>query len=503
MIGCQADLGAGWDGALYDESRRRTTLARPAPDVLEKARKPLGEWNDYRIRAEGSRIRIWLNGVQTVDYTETAADIAMTGIVAVQIHGAATAVVRYKDLVIEELPATADPRPKPAFRFEPGDLIALVGGSNIERTLFNGSLQLQFVASQSEAKLRVRNFGWEGETVFEQWRGAGQAEQLDGLRQAGERRHQEAAGSTSWRQQRDWRQQLGEAGATVVIAQFGQMESLRGVKELTGFIAAYEKLIAELADDGRRLVLVSPMPFEETLATHNEDVVAYAVAVGELAKKRLLTFIDLSLLTTDARPLTDNGWQLNEHGHRIVAAHIAQALGLTPQTNEAVRKEIVEWERLWFDYWRPMNWAFLTGDRTHVPYSKDWKDSARRIFPEEMREFEPLLKQADENIRAALVGQPTEPIGIRSSILVEPPTAKPHSPEEELASFTILDGFQVNLFASEADGVVKPVQMRWDERGRLWVACTLSYPQIKPGEKANDYILVCEDTDGDGRADTF
>ena len=50
---------------------------------------------------------------------------------------------------------------------------------------------------------------------------------------------------------------------------------------------------------------------------------------------------------------------------------------------------------------------------------------------------------------------------------------------------------------------VKPIQMRWDERGRLWVACAASYPQIKPGEKANDYVLVCEDTDGDGRADTF
>jgi putative heme-binding domain-containing protein len=503
VIGYQADLGAGWDGALYDESRRRTTLARPAPDVLEKARKPLGEWNDYRIRAEGRRIRIWLNGVQTVDYTETVDGIAATGIIAVQIHGNATAVVHYKDLVIEELPAGADPVPPPAFRFEPDDDVALVGGSNIERTRFDGSLQLQFVAARPEANVRVRNFGWEGDTVFEQWRDAGQVEQLDGTRRAEERRHQEAAGTTSWRQQRDWRQQLGEAGATAVIAQFGQMESLRGLKELPAFVAAYDKLIAELADGGRRLVLVSPMPFEGTLATHNAAVVAYALAVAELARKHGLTFVDLSLLAPGAQPLTDNGWQLNAHGHRIIAAHIARALGLTPQTNEAVRREILEAERLWFDTWRPMNWAFLTGDRTEVPYSKDWKDSAKRIFPEEMRDFEPLLKQADENIWAALAGRPTVPITVRSSVPVEPPTAKPHSPDEELASFTILDGFQVNLFASEADGVVKPVQMRWDQRGRLWVVCTLSYPQIKPGEKANDYILVCEDTDGDGRADKF
>ena len=103
VIGYQADLGAGYDGALYDESRRKKMLAQPSKEVLAKAQKPLGEWNEYRIRAEGPRIQIWLNGVQTVDYTETEPGIAMTGIIAVQIHGSATSIVQYKDLVIEEL----------------------------------------------------------------------------------------------------------------------------------------------------------------------------------------------------------------------------------------------------------------------------------------------------------------------------------------------------------------------------------------------------------------
>lgn len=103
VIGYQADLGSGYDGALYDESRRKKMLAQPAPEILAKAQKPLGEWNEYRIRAEGKRIRIWLNGVQTVDYTETDDAIEQTGIIAVQIHGNATSVVQYKDLRIEEL----------------------------------------------------------------------------------------------------------------------------------------------------------------------------------------------------------------------------------------------------------------------------------------------------------------------------------------------------------------------------------------------------------------
>lgn len=107
VSGYQADLGKGYDGALYDESRRKKMLAQPTPEVLAKAQRPLGEWNDYRIRAEGKRIQIWLNGVQTVDYTETEPGIDLTGIIAVQIHGNATSIVRYKDLMIEELGAAS------------------------------------------------------------------------------------------------------------------------------------------------------------------------------------------------------------------------------------------------------------------------------------------------------------------------------------------------------------------------------------------------------------
>lgn len=105
VIGYQADLGAGYDGALYDESRRKKMLAQPSKEVLAKAQRPLGEWNEYRIRAEGPRIQLWLNGVQTVDYTETEDGIDRRGMIAVQIHGNATAVAQYKDLKIVELAA--------------------------------------------------------------------------------------------------------------------------------------------------------------------------------------------------------------------------------------------------------------------------------------------------------------------------------------------------------------------------------------------------------------
>ncbi|EDY18971.1 membrane-bound dehydrogenase domain protein [Chthoniobacter flavus Ellin428] len=75
------------------------------------------------------------------------------------------------------------------------------------------------------------------------------------------------------------------------------------------------------------------------------------------------------------------------------------------------------------------------------------------------------------------------------------------SPEAELASFKLPPGFEVNLWASERDGIVKPVQIRWDARGRLWAIGTTTYPQLKPGETPNDKVWILEDTKHAGHAD--
>jgi putative membrane-bound dehydrogenase-like protein len=62
---------------------------------------------------------------------------------------------------------------------------------------------------------------------------------------------------------------------------------------------------------------------------------------------------------------------------------------------------------------------------------------------------------------------------------------------------------RLELFASEPD-IAKPIFMAWDERGRLWIAETRDYPHdVKPDGKGNDSIKICEDTNGDGRADKF
>jgi len=102
MVGYQADLGEGFWAGLYDESRRNKTLVSPDSLLIKKILKP-GDWNDYEVRCEGRRIRISLNGQQTVDYTEPDLSIPQKGIIGLQIHGGGKAQVAFKDLVLQAL----------------------------------------------------------------------------------------------------------------------------------------------------------------------------------------------------------------------------------------------------------------------------------------------------------------------------------------------------------------------------------------------------------------
>jgi len=72
--------------------------------------------------------------------------------------------------------------------------------------------------------------------------------------------------------------------------------------------------------------------------------------------------------------------------------------------------------------------------------------------------------------------------------------------EAERKSFEVAEGFEVNLFAADPL-LAKPIQMNFDARGRLWVASSEVYPQIKPGQVADDKVVILEDLDGDGRAE--
>lgn len=104
MIGYQADLGDGYWGALYDESRRNKVLQGPNQAELAKVLKR-EDWNDYVIRCEGKKIRLWINGMQTVDYAEPDAKIEQTGLIGLQIHGGGPSEAWYRNIRIKSLEA--------------------------------------------------------------------------------------------------------------------------------------------------------------------------------------------------------------------------------------------------------------------------------------------------------------------------------------------------------------------------------------------------------------
>lgn len=102
MIGYQADLGQQYWGALYDESRRRKILAGPDLKQLDTVLKR-DDWNNYRILCQGPRIQLWINDMQTVDYTEADPDIPSTGKIALQIHGGPPGEAWYRNIRIRSL----------------------------------------------------------------------------------------------------------------------------------------------------------------------------------------------------------------------------------------------------------------------------------------------------------------------------------------------------------------------------------------------------------------
>jgi hypothetical protein len=102
VSGYQADLGDGWWGSLYDESRRKRALVEADAEAVNKVLKR-DDWNEYVIRAEGPRIQLWINGLQTVDYTEEEEGIDREGIIAVQIHGGPPSEAWYRNITLREL----------------------------------------------------------------------------------------------------------------------------------------------------------------------------------------------------------------------------------------------------------------------------------------------------------------------------------------------------------------------------------------------------------------
>ena len=103
VMGYQADVGKGWWAKLYDESRRKKILAAPTNKQEYEQHVKLWDWNDYRIRCEGRRVQLWINGYKTVDFTEYDDTIPGDGIIGLQIHSGPPCEAWYRNIRITDL----------------------------------------------------------------------------------------------------------------------------------------------------------------------------------------------------------------------------------------------------------------------------------------------------------------------------------------------------------------------------------------------------------------
>jgi hypothetical protein len=277
------------------------------------------------------------------------------------------------------------------------DVICLVGGANLVAAQEHGYFETLLRISFPDLNLKVRSLAHEGDTVFEQPRDYNYP---------------------------DIEKQLNQYRATVVLAQFGQMEVLDGTNRLAQFISAYDTLLSRFTKDGRRVALISPVPFESSsefrvpnLATRNGELEQWVNEIKRLAERRNVGFVNFFSKAADKEPagrFTMNGVHLTAEGHWHSDLMIARALGakepsptvkvnaltqgLSPKHWEQIRQAVGAKNRLWFNYYRPMNWAFLSGDRTDQPSSRDHDNPKLRWFPEEMKKFEPLIERAEFDI---------------------------------------------------------------------------------------------------------
>lgn len=413
------------------------------------------------------------------------------------------------------------PRPKrPALppsalplTFLAGERVALVGNSTAERMNLFGHFETLLHLRFSDKRLVVRNFGFPADEV--------------GVRQR----------SADYTKLDD---PLYAFNPDTFLCFFGFNESFAGPGGVEKFQATYERFLDEYSakyprDDAKsppRFVLVSPIAFEPTGSPflpdgtkENANLKLYADAVKAVAEKRKLAFVDVFTLSAKrfaAEPgmqFTINGAHVNDHGDAAVSELLFAQLfhaGLpvvATATYENLRAAVNDKSWVHMQDYRMVNGWYVYGGR---------RTFDTETFPREYAKLRSMTAVRDQYIWDIAAGKPVadHPDDSKTGELFTPPTrfGDPRQkysenadggprilpPQDFLKTITTPPGVEVKLFADESmfPELAKPVQLNFDSKGRLWVACMPSYPQWKPGDPpASDKLLILEDTDKDGKAD--
>ncbi len=427
-----------------------------------------------------------------------------------------------KDLTTVKELLTPGPRPKkeplPAgtlpLAFATGERIAFVGNTTAERMSLYGHFETMLHLRHKDKHLVVRNFGFPADEV--------------GIRQR----------SADYTHLDD---PLYAFNPDTFLCFFGWNESFKGEAGVENFQKQYEKFIDDYAakyprDDAKsppRFVLVSPMAFENTGdqflpdgVKENVNLKLYTAAVKAVAEKRKLAFVDVFAPTLAAfekggGKLTVGGFQMNEAGDKV----LAQALdaGLFGTAFDPAKIGTSEFEKLraavndksWLhhqDYRMVNGWYVYGGRRTYdtETFPREYAKlramaAVRDQYAWDIADGKQVAEKPDDSKTGDLIVPPTR-FGVSGSGSENKPEMGPKilPPAELIKGARVPAGFKLELFADEKTfpDLAKPVQINFDNKGRLWVACMPTYPQWKPGDpKPGDKLIILEDTDGDGKAD--
>lgn len=399
-------------------------------------------------------------------------------------------------------------------KIEAGQKVAFVGNSLAERMNLFGHFETRLQFRFAETKPVFRNFAWPADAVEQQAR-PGNYTVID--------------------------DPFLVYSPEMLICFFGFNESFAGAEadQLATFRSNYEKYLDDvskkISDAGGKqpsFALVSPIafeatgnPFQPTGETENANLAAYTNVIRELATERKLPFVDLftptkKLFAAQAgAQYTINGCHLNESGDKEVAVLLDQglfgnAISVDETLFEKARTTVNDKAWLHLQDYRMLNGWYVYGGR------RTWDTET---FPGEFGKIRSMVRVRDQYINDLVSGKPVpdQPddsktgdnfipetmFGSRDDDfrkMREPETLKYPTPEESIAQMKVPDGFEVEVFASEADfpELANPTQIAFDSKGRLWVSCMLNYPQWLPNSsRPSDSLLILEDTDGDGKAD--
>jgi hypothetical protein len=327
-------------------------------------------------------------------------------------------------------------------------------------------------------------------------------------------------------------QWLTHLKADTIVAFFGLNESFDGPERVDNYEAELDAFVRHTlgqAYNGQtapRLVLVSPVGFEDLSATRdlpngkkeNENLALYSAAMQRVAARHQLTFINLfqptlTRYSQPGLPFTINGFAPTAKGYEELGRMLADGLyGHQARQSEAdaslVTAAVQEKDWLWNNDYNLINGVHTHGQR-YAPYGP-------QNYPDEIKKTREMMVLRDTLIHDVAASRKRDLTVDDSKTHQLPPvptnfkpggamgTIEYKSGEKVISDIKVMDGFKLELFASEKDfpDLQNPVQMSFDNRGRLWVAVMPTYPHWKPGDpRPNDKLLILEDTDGDGKAD--